>query len=611
VRNNKSNRHFATYHVIKEIAYICIYTSDEIMKRVISILLIFFSYGLVSAQSLIFNSALISVTPGATIYIIGPIGGFTNTGNGTIDLAGTIDLEGSWTNDGVTQAFIYAPLTDGTVRFSGPNFQLIDGTNSTTFENLTINKTGGNVTFNVNNTAVAGNFFNQASTFITNNFNMSCAGNWTNTGTFTAGSGNVTLNGNNTQSVASGVSPFYNITFNNTSVGANNLNVTEPMTINGNSTFTDGIVYYSGTGSLTYNNGATSNQGATGSFVNGLITKNGTNAFIFPTGDVVLPDVVWAPIEITAPAANSTITSEYFFTSSPNNWNLVDMCNPALLDHTSGVEYWQLNRTFGAGAYPDVTLYWKDAVRSGITNLPDLVVAHYEPCPVTNKWVSLGGVAVNDGGGTGHIQNALAFTSYSPVTFGTKLNTNTLPVELISFKAKCDEGKVDIYWETATETNNDFFTLERSADAENWNFVANINGAGNSNTTIIYKYTDQFSLPGKSYYRLKQNDYNGDQKSGMLADVNCNDESSQEFLVIYPNPASNEVNILINSVSSGACELIITDVIGQKVFVQELNLITGLNNFSVNVNHFSDATYYVNLVSSEHYFPVHKLLINK
>jgi hypothetical protein len=153
--------------------------------------------------------------------------------------------------------------------------------------------------------------------------------------------------------------------------------------------------------------------------------------------------------------------------------------------------------------------------------------------------------------------------------------------------------------------------LERSADAENWNFVANINGAGNSNTTIIYKYTDQFPLPGESYYRLKQHDYNGGQKSGMLADVNCNDENSQEFLVIYPNPANDVVNILINSVSEGESQLVITDLIGQKVFVQEVKLTIGLNTINIDVNPLADATYYLNLVSPDHFFPVQKLLINK
>ncbi|MCF0207112.1 MAG: hypothetical protein HUK15_06775, partial [Bacteroidales bacterium] len=63
-----------------------------------------------------------------------------------------------------------------------------------------------------------------------------------------------------------------------------------------------------------------------------------------------------------------------------------------------------------------------------------------------------------------------------------------LPIELTSFTASCDNSSAEIEWTTATEKNNDYFILERSADAENFVEVARINGAGNSLAENNYNY---------------------------------------------------------------------------------------------------------------------------
>jgi hypothetical protein len=564
-----------------------------------------------TAQGLINNNARITVSGGTYVTINGVNGNYLNTGTGLIDLTGTIDLQGSWANLGSTAVCTGANLTNGTVIFTGGNPQHIYGPTASTFENFTINKTGGtSVILDVANTNVEGNVLINTGIFNANDQPMSDAGNWTNNSTFISGFGTVTFDGTSSQTISPGGSSFNNIIANNTTAGSTDLNVNQPMVINGNSTFTDGIMYFTGTGSLMYFTFATSNQGTTTSFVNGVISKIGNNAFTFPTGDVTT-QAVWAPIAITAPAAASTITAEYYFTSSPNNWNLSDMCNPAVLDHTSGVEYWQLNRTAGAGAYPDVTLYWKDAVRSGITNLPDLVVAHYEPCAGPLKWASLGGTAINDGGGTGHIANFNAFTSYSPVTFGTKVNSNPLPVELLTFDAKCNNDIVVVSWTTATETNNAYFTLERSSDAIEWAFVANIAGAGNSNSILSYQYSDDNPLSGSSYYRLKQTDFNGNEKDYLPVAVSCSGQTMDEYVLLYPNPAYNEANVLINSAVSGNTMIVVMDIIGQKVLEQQVNLNVGINIFTLNVIQLSDANYFISITTPDKVFPVQKMVINK
>jgi hypothetical protein len=84
-----------------------------------------------------------------------------------------------------------------------------------------------------------------------------------------------------------------------------------------------------------------------------------------------------------------------------------------------------------------------------------------------------------------------------------------LPVELISFKAYREHNEIEIVWSTASEEDNDFFTIERSGDAIHFNEIGCVQGAGNSNALIEYSFTDFYQANSPLYYRLKQTDYNG------------------------------------------------------------------------------------------------------
>jgi hypothetical protein len=86
---------------------------------------------------------------------------------------------------------------------------------------------------------------------------------------------------------------------------------------------------------------------------------------------------------------------------------------------------------------------------------------------------------------------------------------NPLPIDLLSFTAKYQDGKVLLNWATGSEINNDYFTLERSRDAVSAEIIGFVEGAGNSSHTLHYQFIDHDPLPGISYYRLKQTDYDG------------------------------------------------------------------------------------------------------
>jgi hypothetical protein len=135
------------------------------------------------------------------------------------------------------------------------------------------------------------------------------------------------------------------------------------------------------------------------------------------------------------------------------------------------------------------------------------------------------------------------FNGYSVIndgyyTIGTRnLLTAPLPVELLSFDAKPSGNKVDLSWTTASEHNNDFFSVERTSDAVTFDIVCELESNHNTSTISEYNCEDLSPLTGLSYYRLKQTDYDGSSTySGLVA---VNRELPEEYQ-IYPNPAAGK-----------------------------------------------------------------------
>lgn len=112
-----------------------------------------------------------------------------------------------------------------------------------------------------------------------------------------------------------------------------------------------------------------------------------------------------------------------------------------------------------------------------------------------------------------------------------------LPISLTEFKATPYDKQVYLDWTTASELENDYFTIEHSTDGLSWKEIGNINGAGTSSETINYTYVHERPAYGINYYRLKQTDYNGDYEYSSPVSAKIEDDKSN--LRLYPNPATN------------------------------------------------------------------------
>ena len=124
---------------------------------------------------------------------------------------------------------------------------------------------------------------------------------------------------------------------------------------------------------------------------------------------------------------------------------------------------------------------------------------------------------------------------------------SSLPIELVSFEAEQPNGQVDLEWLIIAKVNKDYFTIERISDVIAWREIQTLPGAGNSSITRKYTSTNPHSLPGKSYYRLKQTDFD-DQYS--YSDVEAVDwDILSKGVNLYPSLTINELTLEEESLS--------------------------------------------------------------
>lgn len=157
--------------------------------------------------------------------------------------------------------------------------------------------------------------------------------------------------------------------------------------------------------------------------------------------------------------------------------------------------------------------------------------------------------AVGFNTGTGYI----AYSLCSPVI---------LPIELTSFTASCENRQASIQWSTASERNNNFFSVERSIGGNNWQTVGTVKGAGSSTMPHQYRFTDNLpSLAADYFYRLKQTDIDNHSTYGHIAILkNCR-VAHAESLSVFPNPSSGKFNLLL---STDPAQVISTEIFDDK-----------------------------------------------
>lgn len=161
-----------------------------------------------------------------------------------------------------------------------------------------------------------------------------------------------------------------------------------------------------------------------------------------------------------------------------------------------------------------------------------------------------------------HLQNDFIVKLSDVWGYTVEAQFITLPVELLFFDVKKGkENNAVIQWATASEMNNQYFIVERSANGADWQKLSQVDGATHSNHRLNYEIIDPSPYLGLSYYRLKQLDYDGNFKYSDIRSIITKEEKPN--IIIYPNPASD--NIFIETKINPISTLKIYDILGNEV----------------------------------------------
>jgi len=120
-----------------------------------------------------------------------------------------------------------------------------------------------------------------------------------------------------------------------------------------------------------------------------------------------------------------------------------------------------------------------------------------------------------------------------------------LPVELADFRRSRDDDRVTLQWITRSETNNDYFTVERSDDGHRFDAVATVEGKGSVTTLSVYAWEERIDPGRLAYYRLRQTDFDGTSKY-LGKTITIQPARTRSAVTVFPNPArGNDIHVLV------------------------------------------------------------------
>ncbi len=443
-------------------------------------------------------------------------------------------------------------------------------------------------------------------------------GNWTNNGTFTPNAtATVEFVGGTAQTLGgSSANNFTNLTLNKS---ANMLTLNTPVNVSGTLTMTGGNIATSGSlltvgtspaapGSVAWTGGTV--VGPLRRYFSG--TASGTQASgIFPVGLSGLNR--YAQVNYTSGlSTGGTITAEYKAGICPVGSNGIPAdINGQVIDNFEDEGYWEITPIGGNLNAATYSLILRGNTLSSVTSPADMSELRLIKSVTHTTWdnTGVGSHSAPVGGVSDFTISNSGMTGFSFFNIGSG-NANPLPVTLLNFAANCNEKlNVDVKWTTASEQNSEIFTVERSRDLAQWEFVTNINAAGNSNYNINYATADADAFGGVSYYRLVQTDINGAESIYGPISVSCSEDGNS--MIVFPNPTNGAFTVEIYSNESlNQAELHVTDLSGKVIGLKIVDIQKGKNQVYFEDLGLQLGTYIIDVTSTTNQIIPVKMVVN-
>ena len=506
-------------------------------------------------------------------------------------------------------------------------------TNGNAINNLTINGAGGVLL--ADNTTVNGNLRLSSGELNCQNKDISLKGNFivTDGATFTPGTNTVTFSGTGVQSVTTKGQNFNNVEINNTNDPIS-INVVDGLIVgsNGKLKLTDGVIKTVGTAPFARVVVKNTDPGAIigadetphnlkpKSYVWGNLRRHtksggylGKQKYEFPVGIIppgggTTPRYYRARVDFKALQGVSHITTRFIVGEHPSYTSEIDFANEQFevpsTDSTKSFKltkilsegYWRIhpNKQPSSGKY-DIILHTGVFDEAGTSGKIAPIKTDTSNTSVSG-WGVAGDLAADNSSyrtsSHGKIKS-YNLTSFSDFGVGDG-GGSALPIELLSFTVRLSKNKAILTWTTATEINNDFFTVERTLDGISFEEVLEMPGAGNSFSPLTYIANDENPLPGKSYYRLKQTDYDGQFEYSSLVELDnnyANDINSYDITHID----NTKVVISYQVIKNKQYDLYVYDITGKIVKHDRIYSEEGFNQYELDIKNYSSGTYFISL----------------
>lgn len=507
------------------------------------------------------NGAKMNVASGTYLNIDGT---FENQSSGAIRNLGTMEVSGNWTNNDANGVFDNGSgtVTSGTVILDGTS-QTIGGSDATRFFNLTTSGTGSNNLKTLNVNASVGGYpaFAGASTGVLDLED------------------NVLVLNANTLSV------------NNKAIGGIN----------------------SSGGGLVRSENNTAPYGTVQWNID-----NGTGLYRVPFGTAANVPISF-DYEVTTAGPDADNGYTIFSTYPTPTWNNLPLPtgvsavqNDAGVDNSDNVvnRFWIIGeRAWSAGSFPEIDYTFRydnnaatDLARNA-GSWGNLRPQRYNPYIAQNGLGGWGDWLYGPNSISGNAIEITIANEYNGGPYGGDYfdvwtlvdESNPLPIELLRFAASCSNSEVTVTWTTASETNNDFFTVQRSADGTNFEDVTIVDGAGNSNSIINYSAKDYNPYGGTSYYRLKQTDFDGSSKYSEVVAVSCADAVTDFTLVNAYDQGNGNMAVVFNAGNNELYVVTLFDARGRQITETTGKAYSGKNQISIPVGDLARGIYMVNL----------------
>ncbi len=306
-------------------------------------------------------------------------------------------------------------------------------------------------------------------------------------------------------------------------------------------------------GNLIYEEGA----------IRGKITRwvpASTGTFLFPVGKTTYNPAI---VEFTSNTNGGTLTAEFIEEIPAGYFGILPPTTDGInFNNLSEKGFWRINAGNGlsSGTY---TLSLDASDFPGV-DVPENIRILKSPSE-SYTW-SIDGVFVSFTDDT-IIHSGMS--GFSDFTLGGDSNENPLPIELLHFTASSNDSEVLLSWATASEINNDFFTLERSADMRSVEIIGHVQGAGNSNQTLTYQFTDPHPLTGINYYRLKQTDFDGSYEYSDWTAVSSGTEKYNSLKIVNILYRQNQATVWARVQPGEFLQMRVFDLFGREVYRNE------------------------------------------